>query len=213
MEIDGTLNESFLSVISEDAPIIPHWEIGTVNPGVEVAEPLDKSPDNKDTTNNTLYECTICDYATKRKSSLSRHMRQSHETDRSEGFKCDDCGKSYTEKFRLANHIEVEHRGKRWICDTCGKSYKSSEALNVHMKVRHTNTAKYKCSICQKTFMERDLYYGHISMHEGTKHYSCNLCKKQYRYKNNLKIHKVSCRGGKKTNALRAGCPSLAKEI
>ena len=31
MEIDGTLDESFLSVISEDAPMVPHWEIGTIN--------------------------------------------------------------------------------------------------------------------------------------------------------------------------------------
>ena len=59
-------------------------------------------------------------------------MRQSHETDKSERFKYDVCGRLYSEKFRLANHIEVKHRGKRWICDVCGKSYKSAVALNVH---------------------------------------------------------------------------------
>ena len=74
-------------------------------------------------------------------------MRQSHETDTSERFKYDVCGRPHSEKCRLANHKEVEHRDKRWICDTCGKSYKSAEALNVHMKVRHTNTAKYKSAI------------------------------------------------------------------
>ena len=30
-DMDGTLDESFLSVVSEDAPMVPHWEIGTIN--------------------------------------------------------------------------------------------------------------------------------------------------------------------------------------
>ena len=67
MEINGAVNESFLNVVSEYVPMVPHWEIGTVNNDSDVAVPSDKNSQNKDADNNTFYKCTLCDYGTKKR--------------------------------------------------------------------------------------------------------------------------------------------------
>ena len=141
-----------------------------------------------------LYKCMECDYKCKNSYSLTRHARRHHNAP---GFKCDVCDKVETEKSKLLLHVQVEHNGKRWICEDCGKQYKSRAALNIHQRVTHTNSALFKCTVCSKTFMSKDIYLGHLSKHEGTKSYSCSSCGKEYRYKNNLILHQSSCCGVK----------------
>ena len=173
MEIQGDLNELFLSVVSEDAAMLPHWEVDAINN--KKSEAVQSDTQEKDPNNNTFYKCDLCDNGEKKRYSLERQKMQIHSTGSKKCYQCDVCGKSHSEKFRSAHHIEVEHSDKRWICDSCGKSYKSKEALNAHSKVRHTNTARYKCTKCPKTFLDREIYYGHLSKNDGTKHYICNL--------------------------------------
>lgn len=146
------------------------------------------------TPNCGFHFCTYCDYRSKKKHGVTRHVRQCHNIEAQlPGYQCDKCGKIESEKRRLKAHIEVEHEGKRWICDSCGKQYKSQEALNSHKRVRHSNKSRFKCSLCSKTFMQKSMFFCHLSKHEGINLYSCNLCPKQFRCEKNLKVHKASC--------------------
>ena len=140
-----------------------------------------------------LYQCETCDFKSNKKYSLIRHVKHIH--DRSDAYRCKTCGKTEIEKCRLKEHIEVEHEGRRWICEICGSPFKSSGGLSAHIKVKHADMvmteAKFKCSKCSKSFVNKDLYVGHMSKHDGTKLFSCGLCSKRYQYRNNLKNHMV----------------------
>ena len=53
-------------------------------------------------------------------------------------YKCESCGKSYTESGSLKKHIKIIHKGKRnYKCDSCGKSFTQSGSLKNHIKTIH----------------------------------------------------------------------------
>lgn len=52
-----------------------------------------------------MFNCTKCDYTTKRKSNLGRHDRLKH-ADKKQMFKCPGCGDTYTSEYYLNRHSE-----------------------------------------------------------------------------------------------------------
>ena len=72
-------------------------------------------------------------------------------------YKCDDCGKCYTYKKNLKQHLESAHgdTGSRKKCLTCDK------IISANNFARHQDIhgpPKYICSRCHKSFKDKTNY-------------------------------------------------------
>ena len=53
-------------------------------------------------------------------------------------FKCEYCGKSFTDAGALKKHIKCIHEGRKdFKCDSCGKTFSQSSNLRTHEKKVH----------------------------------------------------------------------------
>ena len=73
---------------------------------------------------------------------------RTHTGDKS--YKCDECGKGFSENGSLQNHIKT-HTGDK--CDVCGKGFSENGSLQNHIRT-HTGDKPYKCDVCGKGFCD-----------------------------------------------------------
>ena len=83
------------------------------------------------------YPCNECEYTTKSKESLKRHLDFVHG-----GFKlkCDQCNKLYSGDSPLRRHIKRKHKnGKNRFCDLCDFEGNTSDQVWYHKSTKHYN--------------------------------------------------------------------------
>ena len=97
-------------------------------------------------------------------------------------YKCDSCGKSFTQSGDLNKHIKTLHEGqKNYKCDSCGKSFAQSGNLKIHIKTLHEGQRNFKCDSCGKSFTGSESLKKHIkTLHEGQSNYKCDFCRKSF---------------------------------
>ena len=104
-------------------------------------------------------------------------------------FKCDICGKEFSQAGHLRQHISAVHEGQRDHCDVCGKPI-SKGYLEKHIKTVHEGQKDWKCESCGKVFSLLIHLQRHIkTVHEGQRDFKCNYCDKTYTAKKNLNSH------------------------
>ena len=77
-------------------------------------------------------------------------------------FKCGDCGKEYTHKKDLLNHME-EHLERQTECEVCHRSFKAS---SVAKHVSACKGKKFYCTLCNYNTG----YKSNLNKHKKTKH-------------------------------------------
>ena len=93
-----------------------------------------------------LHNCNFCDYSTKQKPHLTRHMETKH-------FYCYKCKIQETNKKALFLHFEKVHNNI-FKCDACGEKLRSKFQLKQHRGKNHSENPiyarynKYVCDIC-----------------------------------------------------------------
>lgn len=103
---------------------------------------------------------------------------------------CDICGKSFTEKRYLIDHICTYHISSKFDCKKCSKHFKSQLKLKFHQRSVH-GKKKFKCDKCNAAFVFPGLLTEHVKVkHEG-KSYHCSYpgCLKQSSLKCNAAAH------------------------
>jgi len=78
-------------------------------------------------------------------------------------FGCDTCGKKFTHKKDVTNHIKAEHEAASHACD-CGKKYKYEQDLRWHKKVEHDNQ-RFVCAHCNKAYKYKSALNKHAKTH------------------------------------------------
>lgn len=90
--------------------------------------------------NRHILYCDYCDYSTKYKSVLSRHISTYHNIDETavEFHECLKCRKTYKSKAALNRHLNLEcNKEPCFFCKKCNYSTKFKHNLARHVKIKH----------------------------------------------------------------------------
>ncbi|XP_054876624.1 zinc finger and SCAN domain-containing protein 21-like [Poeciliopsis prolifica] len=121
-------------------------------------------------------------------SSCSVSKSQSDNSTKKISFKCDICGRCYTQQCKLKKHYRT-HTGERpFSCEICGKSFSLNYVLNRH-KTIHTGERPFSCQSCGKSFCQLSILNRHKTIHTSEKPFHCQTCGKRFNRRDNLNIH------------------------
>ena len=77
-------------------------------------------------------------------------------------------------------------------CDICGRKYKTRTGYNLHRRA-HFKQFNYKCSYCEKGYMNKRQLDEHMTKHTSIPVAVCNLCgfkaMSYWGYKGHMKRH------------------------
>jgi KRAB domain-containing zinc finger protein len=97
-------------------------------------------------------------------------------------YNCTTCGKSFSQKGHLREHIVTVHEGKkRFKCSSCDVSFKQRHSLKKHIcidKIQENSNQVFNCTFCDTSFKNDMNLKSHQcdKNHEGKKLYDCNFC-------------------------------------
>ena len=102
---------------------------------------------------------------------------------------CVECGKIFKNIRTLSQHRKI-HTGLRpYKCQICGKSFVRKDVMLEHFRAHDPSSALYVCQVCGKTFARRFSLQTHMMHHAPHKKYACTVCQKLFFTRSNLKEH------------------------
>lgn len=84
---------------------------------------------------NVEFHCDKCDYVTKKKVLLNRHLVTQHSNERP--YICDYCGRDFKMKRALTVHVAQHGSTTKYQCPFCDRSFNSSTNFYTHRKNSH----------------------------------------------------------------------------
>lgn len=106
-------------------------------------------------------------------------------------FFSDICGKNFTQKFYVKEHMDAIHLGiKKFSCSICGLAFSRRRVWLVHLNT-HQDDSKKKCicEICGYRCFTNQLLFKHIRSHSGEKNFPCSICHKKFSTNYAAKVH------------------------
>ncbi|XP_023191143.1 zinc finger protein 32-like [Xiphophorus maculatus] len=156
----------------------------------------DMNEEERRTEQFSLHISPVVERKNQEGSSSSVSENQSGTSTKKRSFKCEMCGRCYTQLCKLRNHYRT-HTGERpFSCETCGKSFSLSYILKSHKKT-HTGEKPFSCQSCGKSFSRIGNLKVHKRTHTGEKPFSCQSCEKSFSRISHLNRHKTSHTGEK----------------
>lgn len=146
-------------------------------------------------TASGTYECEVCQESF----SDSRQFRL-HKKTHTASIKiwpCKACGKKYSSKNLLDEHMNMHTGARPYKCPHCIKDFASKYTLTAHMKIHYDRKRPYECKECGKSFFSNQNLTQHVRTHTGVKEYGCEVCNKKFGSQHNLEVHKIVHTGHK----------------
>uniref|UniRef100_A0AAX7UUE2 C2H2-type domain-containing protein n=1 Tax=Astatotilapia calliptera TaxID=8154 RepID=A0AAX7UUE2_ASTCA len=116
---------------------------------------------------------------------VQRKAKRGRKASNGECFTCPDCQTDFAFVEDLNKHLEVHVKENKGTCPKCDETFGSLEELEVHMAVHQKS---YSCSTCGKKFKVEYLTE-HMSSHEGEQPQTCSVCGRTFLNKNKLEKH------------------------
>nr|XP_034320291.1 zinc finger protein 569 isoform X1 [Crassostrea gigas] len=113
------------------------------------------------------FACGKCNYTSKLKHQLKRHMKLQM-SDRP--FVCEICKRAFKLVRYLSNHMLTHSKERPYSCEQCGRCFTQSSTLQRHIKRIHQGLMEriqYKCYTCGKSFSMATSLRRHSKMHEN----------------------------------------------
>ena len=138
-----------------------------------------------------------------------------------ENHMCNQCNKSFTQKFSLDLHLLIHSMEKPNKCKKCNFSTNQARKLKTHMFIHNAKKLNY-CDQCKRCFRRVDHLRSHMLTHTD-KNRKCTLCDYSARTPQALRTHMCQfLQGGKNpcfvslfffTESLRVAKPCKIKLI
>ncbi|XP_060094010.1 zinc finger protein 436-like [Heteronotia binoei] len=103
-------------------------------------------------------------------------------------FECSECGKRFTQNGDLQKHLQTHTGEKPFECSECGKRFSRSGDLQKHLRT-HTGEKPFECSECGKGFSRKGNLQEHLRTHTGEKPFECSECWRRFSRSSNLQEH------------------------
>ena len=111
---------------------------------------------------NEEHKCPRCDMVFNSKRYVETHIKAVHEK-----TPCVECGKLIgITKMKLHLQGHAPDSEKKYKCEVCGKGFTETQRLQDHMNI-HTGEKPYKCKYCANCFASRGNQRMHERGHEG----------------------------------------------
>ena len=107
-------------------------------------------------------------------------------------FACRQCGKAFSQKSNLINHVRVHSGEKPFACSQCGKAFSQKNNLIIHLRT-HSGEKPFACSKCGKAFSQKAHLTDHLRTHSGEKPFRCEKCLKFFSYISSRNVHMKRC--------------------
>merc|ERR1712126_57338 len=105
-----------------------------------------------------INSCDQCDYKTKDKSNMKKHIRAVHDKEK---IPCCSCDKKFYDQSALKKHKESIHEGVKYDCGQCNFYTTSKHYLKKHVQVTHEGH-NYKCQMCEFRSVSRGYLKKHV---------------------------------------------------
>lgn len=158
--------------------------------------------------------CEVCGKICDTKKALYQHNlthREKHT------FVCDECGKTYSNRFNLENHkssVHGEHideqPGSVYKCKVCDRQFTNRRDMYAHINEHGRQPTVHLCDTCGKCFGSADTLRSHIRVHMDIRPFACEVCEKRFRSRLQLMQHSHVHTGIKLFNCAECG-KSFAK--
>lgn len=149
----------------------------------------------KDVHDTRLYICDVCGQDFRKRNELSLHL-DDHVAKEEGDFQCEICNRIFSNLRLFRIHKRIHYpQVKSWPCDMCGKRYSSKNLLEEHMNT-HMGVRPYVCETCNKDFTSKYTYKAHIKTHEvRPRPFECTQCNKTFLNQQNLNQHERTHNG------------------
>ena len=105
---------------------------------------------------------------------------------------CHMCGKSFTLRHYLRQHLVSHWDWRPFKCQHCNKRFKRRSILQEHLAL-HSNAKQFHCKICQKKFNFASVMRQHMTVHSSERVHKCDICHKNFKHSSSLRKHRCSC--------------------
>ncbi|XP_046861825.1 zinc finger protein 436-like [Xenia sp. Carnegie-2017] len=129
-----------------------------------------------------------CEHCGKRFTQLGHLKRHGIIHTGEKPYQCQHCGKTFSQNCHLNQHLRIHTGEKPCQCQHCGKTFSQNCHLNKHIRI-HTGEKPYQCEHCGKTFSQNCDLKKHLRIHTGEKPYQCQHCGKTFSQNCNLNQH------------------------
>lgn len=83
-------------------------------------------------------------------------------------FRCETCGKIYSNSHGLWRHKQVEHLKCAMVpCTECGKNFTRKDHMLRHLRIEHLKLGSINCPRCNKVFFRKDKLNLHLGRCHG----------------------------------------------
>ncbi|PBC32972.1 Zinc finger protein [Apis cerana cerana] len=135
------------------------------------------------------FQCEICNRIFSNLRLFRIHKRIHYPQVKS--WPCETCGKRYSSRNLLEEHINTHTGVRPYVCENCGKDFASKYTYKAHVKTHEIRPRPYECSQCNKTFLSQQNLNQHERTHNGVKEYVCHQCGKAFGSPHNLEVHNI----------------------
>ncbi|XP_015592351.1 zinc finger protein 37 [Cephus cinctus] len=135
------------------------------------------------------FQCEICNRIFSNLRLFRIHKRIHYPQAKS--WPCETCGKRYSSRNLLEEHINTHTGVRPYVCETCGKDFASKYTYKAHIKTHEIRPRPFECTQCNKTFLSQQNLNQHERTHNGVKEYICHQCGKAFGSPHNLEVHNI----------------------
>nr|XP_022900651.1 zinc finger protein 37 homolog isoform X2 [Onthophagus taurus] len=135
------------------------------------------------------FQCEVCNRIFSNLRLFRIHKRMHYPQNKA--WTCETCGKRYSSKNLLDEHINTHTGIRPYICQLCGKDFASKYTFKAHVKTHEVRPRPFQCLQCNKSFLSQQNLTQHERTHSGVKEYSCHLCDKLFGSVHNLEVHSI----------------------